>query len=238
MEEEFRRRALVIRIVSPYIIGMKKQRVGDGITIEQLMKLRTGTGEGHLPEMKFDTLLDEMIALKTQVQEQESTISDLSAKAMADPLTGLANRRTFEAEMKKSIATAERYARQHGLLMIDVNDFKAVNDRLGHLAGDEVLKHISKLIRQNIRKTDIAARLGGDEFCIILNELKSAGNATERARAIQDVIAATPLITADFTIQISISIGHCVFNADDTLEDVVHAADTAMYKDKARGKQA
>ena len=154
------------------------------MTIEELMKLRTGTGEHHLSSANFDVLLDEMIILKKQLAEQEDVIEGLQADAMSDPLTGLANRRTFEKEMERSLSTARRHGRSHGLLLIDVDNFKSVNDRLGHTMGDKVLCHISSLLRQNIRATDIAARLGGDEFCVILNELKSYGNAAARAKAI------------------------------------------------------
>ena len=203
-------------------------------TIEELMKLRTKTGEHHLDPANFDLLLDEMIVLKQQLAEKETEIEGLQADAMSDPLTGLANRRTFEKEMERSLSTARRYERSHGLLLIDVNDFKSVNDRLGHVTGDKVLCHVARLLRQNIRSTDIAARLGGDEFCVILNELKSHRYALARAEAIAEAISRTPCVGEEHTVQISVSVGHYVFGGDDEIEDVLQRADESMYAQKAR----
>lgn len=209
-----------------------------GMTMEQLMKLRIGTAEHHLESVGFDSLLDEVIDLKKKLADQDEMICDLREHAMSDPLTGVANRRTFEKEMRRSLELSRRYGRQHGLLLIDVDNFKTVNDRLGHVFGDQVLKHIVSLIRQNIRGTDIISRLGGDEFCVILNELKSEGHAAMRARAIEDVVEKTPCIGTDHTVQVSVSAGYYVFDSDDKIEAILQRADESMYAQKARTKQA
>ncbi|MFZ2620518.1 MAG: GGDEF domain-containing protein, partial [Alphaproteobacteria bacterium] len=186
------------------------------LTIEKLMKLRTGNAAEHLDSADFGQILDDMIALKRQVMQQEKMIFHLQTDAMADPLTGLANRRAFDEEMQKSLSTAKRYNRTHGLLLIDADNFKSINDNLGHAMGDKVLQHIASLLRQNVRKTDIIARLGGDEFAVILNELRSADNAEARAIALMDIIAKTPCIGEEKSIHIGVSIGHHVFGANET----------------------
>jgi diguanylate cyclase (GGDEF)-like protein len=214
----------------------KKEAFRKGMTIESLMKLRTGTADHHLAAANFDDVLDEMIDLKKRLAKKDEVIHSLQADAMSDPLTEVANRRTFEKELKRSLSVARRYGRMHGLLLIDVDDFKQVNDQLGHTMGDKVLCHIARLLRQNIRATDIVSRLGGDEFCVILNELKSRDNAMMRARAITDVVRQTPCVGENQTIQVSISVGHYVFGADDEPEMILQRADESMYTQKSRNK--
>lgn len=158
----------------------------------------------------------------------------LERDAKSDPLTGLANRRTFEEELERSLATARRYGRQHALLVVDVNDFKSINDRLGHATGDQVLQHVARLLRQNIRPTDIAARYGGDEFCVILNELRAMENATMRAQGISDIISRTPCVGQKHTVHVGASVGCCVFGAEDEAAEVFQRADANMYEQKQR----
>jgi diguanylate cyclase (GGDEF)-like protein len=215
----------------------KNKAFRKGMTIEGLMRLRTGTADHHLAAANFDDVLDEMIDLKQRLAQQNEVIHSLQADAMSDPLTNVANRRTFEKELERSLSAARRYGRMHGILLIDVDDFKQVNDQLGHTMGDKVLCHIARLLRQNIRATDIVARLGGDEFCVILNELKSRDNAIMRAEAIMEVVRRTPCVGEDQTVQVSISVGHYVFGADDEPEMILQRADESMYAQKSRNKE-
>lgn len=206
------------------------------IRIEDLMNLRTSSGNTHLEPADFDVLMNEMKAMQKKLQQQEGLIEGLKEDAATDPLTGLANRRVFERELERSLAAAVRYGRTHALLMADVNDFKQINDTLGHTAGDNVLKHISRLLEQNTRPTDMVARIGGDEFCVILNELKIAENGDMRARDMMDIIEQTPYIGKEKTIPVSMSIGCYAFGADDQLDDIIKRADADMYERKAKMK--
>lgn len=203
-------------------------------TIEKLMQRRTKTGAHHLESADLDTIMHEMQTLKARIAEQEKMIVHLEQDAKSDPLTGVANRRTFEEEMQRSIAQARRYDRRHGLLVVDIDNFKSINDRLGHLAGDAVLKHVAQLLRQNLRTTDMVARIGGDEFCIIMNEIKATENAPMKAGMLMDVIQQSPCISADHTLHITVSIGHAVFGGDDAPAHILQQADEVMYRQKAR----
>lgn len=215
---------------------MSDKKKSGGLKIEELMKLRTSNSEAHLEAADFDDMLNEMISMKKRLAHQDEMIQGLEQEAMLDPVTNLANRRVFEQELERSLSAARRYGRQHGLLMIDVNDFKAINDRLGHVTGDNVLRHVARLLEQNTRPTDVVARFGGDEFCVILNELNAIENGEMRARAISEMIESTPYIGERNTVAVSASVGCYVFGADDDLEDIMRHADTKMYEQKGRMK--
>lgn len=205
-------------------------------SIEDLMKLRTSSGNEHLEPADFNRLLDEVAHMQKKLQDQASLIDNLKEDAATDPLTSLSNRRLFDKELERALASAQRYGRTHALLMIDVNDFKVINDTLGHQTGDNVLIHIARLISQNTRPTDVVARLGGDEFCVILNELKVAENAAERAKDLQDIINQTPYIGPKNTVPVSISIGFYAFGAEDDVEKILRKADENMYQQKQKTK--
>ena len=161
-------------------------------------------------------------------------------QAIEDGLTGLANRRRFEERLTDEIERARRFPGQAlGLVMLDIDDFKAVNDRLGHVAGDEVLRAVAGAIGEGRRETDLAARYGGEELALILPgaDLDGAMRAAERIRrAVEHLDLALPG-PDDGPLRVTLSAGVAVFGhgAEDA-PALVAAADDALYEAKRSGK--
>ena len=155
-----------------------------------------------------------------------------------DELTGLANRRAFQNSLGRARGRSVDADRTCSVVLIDLNDFKPLNDRLGHAAGDAALVLLAALLRKCVREGDVVARLGGDEFAILLPDA-----AQERAQAIaadiRNRIAATPLALHGETVALSASIGAATeAEARAAGRDVVAMADERLYKDKACQKRA
>jgi diguanylate cyclase (GGDEF)-like protein len=165
----------------------------------------------------------------------EQTIKQLSLR---DPLTGLANRRFLHEEVKHLIAGAKRFRTQMAVLIVDLDDFKAVNDRYGHSAGDEVLVTSAERMQQLLRESDVIARFGGDEFVIVLGQVDDAEAAREVASRVVDSLSQPVPLAGGETAHIGASVGIsmcCV--AGDTLDDLLRKADAALYAAKRGGKK-
>ena len=156
--------------------------------------------------------------------------------ALYDPLTGLPNRRYFIERLEESIEHARRFDRKMGLLYIDLDGFKKVNDIKGHDAGDELLIKVAETLRNTTRTADIAARLGGDEFVLILFEIDSIEGALNAAKhSISNID--TPFHLKAGEVKVGASVGVAVFpDHASTSEELIRQADKAMYLSKAQGK--
>jgi len=157
----------------------------------------------------------------------------LSRLATTDALTGLVNRRKFEELLREETTRAHRYKRPLSLLVIDVNDFKKVNDRYGHARGDRILQGVAEMIRAGVRTTDIPARIGGDEFAVILPEIDSSSAATVAGR-LRAAAASDEKLWEGLDFQGSISIGSATIDESNRLdpEELMRIADARMYEDK------
>jgi diguanylate cyclase (GGDEF)-like protein len=152
--------------------------------------------------------------------------------ALHDELTGLANRRLFHERLENALARAQRHDEHLALLLIDLNNFKQVNDAEGHHIGDEVLKRVSALFLARIRISDTLARTGGDEFSVILEGPVTREQAREVAEELKAMLA-EPLDADGRRVQMGASIGLAMFPEDATAADALCiAADVAMYSDK------
>lgn len=162
--------------------------------------------------------------------------AQLQAMALYDALTGLPNRTLFFDRLTMTAEHSRRYNSRFGLLYIDLDGFKQVNDTLGHAAGDELLKAVGSQLLAMCRKSDTVARLGGDEFAILSAEI----DATEAVETLAARIIAAfehPIRLAAGEVMVGASIGIALFPADsDKPEDLVRLADTAMYAAKQQGK--
>jgi diguanylate cyclase (GGDEF)-like protein/PAS domain S-box-containing protein len=162
----------------------------------------------------------------------------LQHRAHHDPLTGLYNRKRFGEALDAQVARVRRYAATGALLMIDVDHFKDVNDRLGHNAGDELLVSVARVIQGRIRETDVAARLGGDEFVVLMTD-GGEPEAQTLADDLADLIRRhTPSLAPVVPGAITASIGIAVFDDRKNLAaaEIVAEADTAMYAAKHDGR--
>jgi diguanylate cyclase (GGDEF)-like protein len=149
-----------------------------------------------------------------------------------DALTGLHNRRYFHETLQREVARAHRYDRSLALVVFDLDDFKAINDRIGHLAGDSVLAEAAERVRDVTRSADIACRVGGDEFAVILPEASHA-DADQLYERIQLAVTARPIGNAG---DLRFSAGVAELRADDDAVKFFQRADDALYRAKELGK--
>jgi diguanylate cyclase (GGDEF)-like protein len=171
------------------------------------------------------------------IAEQTRRIAHFERLAVTDELTGLLNRRGFEAEINRTMAGAQRYREKGVLLYIDLDGFKPINDTFGHAAGDAVLKLVANLLTGNVRETDFVGRLGGDEFAVLLTRT-TWEDGLGRAEAFDALVNAASLEWNGQQISVRASFGFQTYGPDDDLRQILNSADTAMYVTKrARGSE-
>ncbi|MTW13591.1 EAL domain-containing protein [Pseudoduganella eburnea] len=180
------------------------------------------------------------VAIISDITEARNDSDQLAHQAQFDILTGLANRSLMMDRLKQAIGSAQRHGERIVVAFIDLDDFKLINDNLGHEAGDQLLREVAQRLQASIRPRDTAARFGGDEFVLLLREGEQGalGEAqlTERIRAVLESVAA-PLTLAGRDIQVHCSIGLAAFPQDGAdAEILVKHADTAMYRAKELGR--
>jgi diguanylate cyclase (GGDEF)-like protein len=159
-------------------------------------------------------------------------------QAVTDELTGLFNRRRFQEAMATEVERSKRFGQPVGLVLLDLDDFKAVNDTYGHQQGDLVLREVARVLRETSREIDEPARYGGEELAVVLpgTDLEGAYNLAERVRAGIEELA-LPLLDGDGVLRVTASFGVATLpgSADD-MRDLVAAADEALYRAKRAGK--
>jgi diguanylate cyclase (GGDEF)-like protein len=158
--------------------------------------------------------------------------SEARQLADLDALTNLHNRRYFHETLAREVARAQRYERSLALIVFDLDDFKEVNDRIGHLAGDSVLAEAAERVRDVVRSADIACRVGGDEFAVILPE-STLAEADQLYRRIQAAVSARPVTEVG---NLYLSAGAAELRPDDDAVSLFKRADAALYRAKNAGK--
>jgi diguanylate cyclase (GGDEF)-like protein len=149
-----------------------------------------------------------------------------------DPLTGLANRRRFEEELERHVARGRRYGMSGAVLMLDLDDFKQVNDNFGHRAGDRVMTAVAVVLRNRLRESDTVARFGGDEFAILM-PVGGETEATELADLLASAVARDVSSPAG---PLSASVGIALTEEHSTPDELLSRADDAMYAAKRARK--
>ncbi|MFD2090846.1 diguanylate cyclase domain-containing protein [Blastococcus deserti] len=170
-----------------------------------------------------------------EVTDRKLFEEELRRQATTDPLTGLLNRTAFSDRLAAATATIDPAA-PPAVLFVDIDDFKTVNDTLGHAAGDELLVTVAARLTADVRADDVVARLGGDEFAVLLAEADG-----DRLRDVADRLLAAvraPMELTGTTVSVTASIGGSLGAPGDTAERLLHSADTAMYGAKRGGKDA
>jgi diguanylate cyclase (GGDEF)-like protein len=173
----------------------------------------------------------EIERLKSALAKAERRIAELELRADIDPLLDIFNRRGLERELSRSLAFVKRYGSSAALLYIDLDGFKAINDRHGHAAGDALLKAVAREIVGHVRASDVVGRLGGDEFAILLWHVDER-RASAKARDLETLIERITLAHGEARLSVGASAGFCPLDPAMTVAQVIDAADRAMYARK------
>jgi len=173
----------------------------------------------------------EVARLSEELLRAGQKIAELEARADVDPLLDIFNRRGFERELVRSLAYIERYGTAAALMYIDLDGFKAVNDRHGHAAGDALLKAVARTLTRRVRASDIVGRLGGDEFAILMWHIGEA-EAAAKARELETLIADAGVSHRGARLTVGASAGTVVIARPLDAAVLIDAADRAMYARK------
>ena len=212
-----------------------------GGTLTAELRLRYGGGAWRLSQMILTNLLEEpgiqgIVLTCRDISERKLFEEQLAHQAFHDALTGLPNRALFMERLRHALARARRQATTVGVIFLDLDNFKFVNDSLGHAAGDALLVAVAERLSACIRAGDTVARLGGDEFTVLLEDLTDDRLLLGLAERITQVLHA-PIMAGGREIVMTGSLGIAVSLGDSRLPDeLLREADTAMYRAKATGK--
>jgi diguanylate cyclase (GGDEF)-like protein len=195
---------------------------------------------GHVPPLspavQFWNLLTELgvfATMATLLASLKQRLAIESERTLTDVLTGLKNRRGFQEAAQAEIERARRNQQPFTLALVDLDDFKHVNDTLGHEAGDAVLVAVSDLLRERLRVVDVVCRVGGDEFALLLPETSNS----EAATAFRDLLQRVSRSLRQRGWPVGLSLGAMTFNsAPRSLDAALRGADTLLYEAKRAGK--
>lgn len=181
----------------------------------------------------LQALLDEVTRLRQELDLTRRRISHLERMADEDSMLPIANRRAFVRELTRLISYSERYGTAGSVLYFDLNGMKEINDRFGHAAGDEALRHFAQLLVANVRDSDVVGRLGGDEFGVILAQADEA-QARDKAASLVQVVVEQPLTWQGEVLSLSCAVGIHQFSGRQNADEALSRADADMYDEKRR----
>jgi diguanylate cyclase (GGDEF)-like protein/PAS domain S-box-containing protein len=184
-----------------------------------------------------DGIITHFVGTHADITERKAADEQIKQLAFYDPLTLLPNRRLLQERIKHSINMERRDGRQLGLLMLDLDRFKAVNDSLGHLAGDELLQQVGARISERLRDVDMVARLGGDEFFVLLEDIAQPEDAARVAEEIIIELTKPFFLAHGDTVLIGASIGISLYpQHGENIDELMDHADAALYQAKDAGR--
>lgn len=182
-----------------------------------------------------ERLQNELFRAEHQLQRKERQIESHIAEARTDALTSLPNRRAFDDAMKQQSALHQRKGVGFGLIHVDVDHFKQLNDEWGHPAGDKVLKSVAATIRRAARQTDLVARIGGEEFAVVVPNT-SADAVMAAAERIRAAVETAPIHLRQSRVAVTISVGAAMICEGETVEPLIARSDAALYASKHGGR--
>lgn len=179
----------------------------------------------------------ELFKEKAEKSFLENEIKQLRKLAFVDELTQVLNRRGLEYYLKMKLSEVERFDRIIGVLFIDVDDFKSINDRFGHHVGDKVLRFVAGTLKKNLRVSDLVARYGGDEFVAVV-ELKEQKEIEEIAERLKNLIAASYIVENDQIVRVTVSIGGVVVKERRDVDEILKRCNEPQYERKKKGEHS
>jgi two-component system cell cycle response regulator len=202
--------------------------VQKNLTVAKVMR------ENESLRQSLEKALTDVQDKNTQLEVSVKRVEELAA---TDPLTGLYNRRHFSRMVEQLFAEAQRYGKDLSCVMIDMDEFKQINDTLGHQVGDQLLIMAGKVISANMRKMDVAARYGGDEFVLLLPHA-SESEAMQAAQRIRDEFrqSAALLLKRPQGLSMSVGVGSIAQNKPGGADQLIAVADAALYAAKEAGR--
>ena len=202
-------------------------------TLPAIMKITTYFIPVVCLIINYTVTYNEMIEQQIILQSNQEKLTYIAAR---DPLTGLYNRREFEIILNRAIANSERFKDLFAVFLIDIDNFKSINDSLGHMQGDQLIKSFSKHLSSLTRTNETLSRIGGDEFVLITSKLQSPASTKQLANRILQGLNIDYQLP-NHSLKISASIGIAIYPKDgDTMESLLKHADVAMYEAKKSGK--
>jgi len=177
-----------------------------------------------------------VLSVTRDVTERKLLEDKLQYMAYHDTLTGLPNRRLFQDRFRQALVNAKRYHHSIAVLFLDCDNFKLINDTMGHQVGDELLQGVTKRLKYCVRDTDTIARLGGDEFIILLTSIQHEEEVNKIAQRIMDTLA-LPWKIRDLEFTTTASIGISLYPKNgENIDDLLRNADAALYEAKTEGR--
>jgi len=195
-------------------------------------RLRKDREIDRLTNVELARAYRELRELNRQLERQAVELQRLSN---LDGLTGLHNRRALDARLETELARSRRSGAPLSLLMLDIDDFKEVNDRFSHTVGDEVLKHLAQLMCSQLRDVDLCARFGGEEFVVVMPDTGTSG-AVEVAEKLRGVIESESWDGLHHRIQLTVSLGVASLRPQEDGSTLLARADAMLYRAKRLGK--
>jgi diguanylate cyclase (GGDEF)-like protein len=181
--------------------------------------------------------VDELLARVRRQLQRSDRERELARQSMVDALTGVLNRRGIENFFSRQLERARREGATVAVMLVDLNDFKSINDQWGHAAGDTALCAVAQRLQDALRANDRIGRMGGDEFAVVLCEVQS-GDCVGLAHRVRQISPIVINLISDTSLRVGLSLGIASAEGDEPFEAVLARADAAMYEDKRRQKLA